>query len=208
MAGLALSSLMFTNCTLIHNEVGDARVALRAQKVYTAKISGDPQAESIIPKNRAQVMRVLGPPDKIGRLGNHRYAFGYEYINVTERQLGIGIPGFTFLKLAIGKAGAGRSAVIIEFSKNNEVLAAGAANWHEHVGFGANMQLFFSVTPTTDTGGIRERWATESWTTDLLYGSIGMVDLSHDPDAGDSGIRLSGMPKPDVQWPAERTGRR
>ena len=127
---------------------------------------------------------------------------------IVEQQIGISIPKLELLKLAVGRTGARRETLLIEFSKDDRVLAAGVAHWQEDVGFGANIQLFITVTPTTNTTELRERWSTESWAMGLLTGPIGMVDLSHDPDAGDSGLRFSGMPKPDHQWPTRRRGRR
>lgn len=208
-------SVLLSSCTVIHYEAEEEGVAELARIAYVVpsknatgeatNITGPPQT---VPQTRAEVLKLLGPPHKIGRLGDERYAFGYEYRQVVERQIGLSIPKVSFLKLAVGQANAGRQALLVEFSEDDRVLAAGTVSWNENVGFGFNVQMFFAVTPTTETQGLRERWETEAWCTDLLNGPVGMVDLSHDPDAGDSGIRLSGMPKPDVQWPAARTGRR
>lgn len=196
-----------TSCTVIHHEVENHKLANKISETYQPQLTDNPAQKQKRPTSRAEVIELLGPPHKMGKLNNQRYAFGYEYRDVSEHQLGIAIPGFSILKLVLGKAGSGRHTLIIEFSSNHQILAAGSAQWHENVGFGSNLQILFSVAPTTDTQGIRERWNTESWTTDLLHTPVGLVDLSHDPDAGDSGIRFSGMPKPDLRWPAQHTGR-
>ena len=202
-----------SSCTIIHYEAEDSSVAELARIAYKTKNTSNEEASAsrssqAPPKTRAEVLRLFGPPHKIGRLGDTRYAFGYEYREVVERQIGVSIPRFSFLKLSVGRAYADRHALLIEFSEDDRVLAAGTTSWKESVGLGFNVQMFFAVTPTTETQGLRESWGTEAWCLDLLNGPVGMVDLSHDPDAGDSGLRLSGMPKPDVQWPASRTGRR
>jgi hypothetical protein len=189
---------------MIQNEVEDPGLAEEIQKVYSEENHGTLKA----PTSRRGVLEQFGPPHKIGALGAGRYAFGYEYRHVVERQVGIAVPGYSILKIGAGKTGAERLVFIIEFSEADEVLAAGSATWNEDVGFGFNLQLFFSVAPTSDTKGLLEKWSTESWATDLLHTPVGLVDLSHDPDAGDHGMRFSGMPKPDVQWPAKHTGRR
>lgn len=189
---------------MIQNEVEDPVLAEKMEKVYEQGNSGNSKA----PKSRRAVLDQFGPPHKIGALGGGRYAFGYEYRHVVERQLGIAVPGYSILKIGAGKTGAGRQILIIEFSEADKVLAAGSATWNEDVGFGFNLQLFFSVAPTSDTKGLLEKWSTESWATDLLHTPVGLVDLSHDPDAGDQGMRFSGMPKPELRWPAKHTGRR
>lgn len=201
--GAALSS-----CTMIHNEVGNSEVVHRARDAYGDAKSGDPEKVAAVPATRSEILDLLGPPAKIGTLGDDRYAFAYEYRNVKERQIGFNIPQFSILKFSVGKADAGRHAMLIEFSRDDRVLSVGSATWDEDVGYGANVQLFFSVAPTVKTGPLRERLSADAWATDLLLGPVGMVDLSHDPDAGDSGLRFSGMPKPDLQWPASRTGRK
>ena len=115
---------------------------------------------------------------------------------------------YSILKIGAGRTGAGRQILIIEFSEEDEVLAAGSATWNEDVGFGFNLQFFFSVAPTSDTKGLLEKWSTESWATHLLHTPVGLVELSHDPDSASEGIQFSGMPKPGLQWPAKHTGRR
>ena len=141
---------MTSSCTVIHYEAEDKRVAERARTAYETKKSTIPAVQTTAPQSRDEVLKLLGPPHKIGRVGSNRYAFGYEYRDVVERQLGLSIPKVSFLKLAVGKANAGRHALVIEFSKDDRVLAAGAASWDESVGFGFNIQMFFAVTPTTE----------------------------------------------------------
>ena len=197
---------------MIHNVVEDPELAEEIQDAYSPGNPGNPDRADNSdrvkgPKSRQQVLERFGPPHKIGALGDGRYAFGYEYRDVVERQMGIVVPGYSILKIGAGRTGAGRQILIIEFSDEDEVLAAGSTTWNEDVGFGFNLQLFFSVAPTSNTKGLLEKWSTESWATHLLHTPVGLVDLSHDPDSGSQGIRFSGMPKPGLQWPAKHTGR-
>ena len=106
---------------MIQNEVEDPGLAEEIQKVYSEENHGTLKA----PTSRRGVLEQFGPPHKIGALGAGRYAFGYEYRHVVERQVGIAVPGYSILKIGAGKTGAERLVFIIEFSEADEVLAAG-----------------------------------------------------------------------------------
>lgn len=202
----ALCLCLGTSCTLIQYRV--EKESLVEEITELDQRGSDMGAAQPIVKNRAEALMRFGPPHKFGSLEDGRYVFGYEYRNVTERQIGFSIPEYSLFKVGAGRTGAGRYTLLIEFSEDGQVLAVGAANWQEDVGFGFNFQLFFAVAPTSDSRGILERWNTEAWATDLLHSPIAIVDLSHDLDAGDAGLRFSGMPKPEKQFPSMRTGKR
>lgn len=204
--GSMLCLIPCLSCTMIHHEVETGELVEEVYQLYQIEAQSGSTGQT--PQMRSDVLDRFGPPHKFGFLDEGRYAFAYEYRNVTERQIGFSVPGYSIFKVGAGKTGAGRYALLIEFDESDHVVAAGAANWHEDVGFGFNLQLFFAVAPTSDTRGILERWSAEEWATDLLNTPVAFVDLSHDSDAGDSGLRLSGMPKPELQWPADRTGKR
>lgn len=202
----ALSICLWTSCTMIEHRVEQESLA---GEIAQLDQSGSVQKQELhVVKDRAETLERFGPPHKFGVLDGGQYVFGYEYRNVTERQIGFSVPGYSLFKVGAGQTGAGRYALLIEFSADDQVKAIGAANWQENVGFGFNLQLFFAVAPTSDTKGILERWGTEAWAMDLLHTPVAIVDLSHDQDAGDTGLRFSGMPKPELQFPATRTGKR
>lgn len=191
-----------SSCTILKYQIGDESLGNLTES-YDSEIPIDKQ----LPPNRTAILEQLGPPDKVGQLESGHSVFAYEFRDIVERQVGLSIPHFSLLKLSLGKALADRYALLIELDEHNKLHTAGFSNWVEDVGYGFNVQLFISVAPTTDTKALRELQDTEAWTTRLLSSPVGLVDLTHNPDATASGLSFSGMPDPSAQWPSNKKQR-
>ena len=111
-----------------------------------------------------QVIVALGPPTRMSALPDGMVMI-YEYLDATERQIGINLDfvALDFLKIAVGRGTARRETLVITFDATGTMTARSLRRWNEDIGRGGAVQLFFVAMPTVDTSALRMPAQQHAW---------------------------------------------
>ncbi|MDX1815082.1 MAG: hypothetical protein R3239_03900, partial [Thermodesulfobacteriota bacterium] len=84
-----------------------------------------------------QVVERFGPPTHLSALPGG-LVMGYEYVDITERQLGINLDfiGLDWFKIATGRGMAMREALVLVFDDAGSLQAKEFRRWTEDIGKG------------------------------------------------------------------------
>lgn len=161
---LCLGLQFLLGCSTLHLEIGqpiDADLAASFEPGRT---------------RRAEVLAGLGPPLA---LCSHQggVAFLYEYVDLREKQLGLGldivgtllaVPQLAWFKASFGNSGSDRRAALFVFDAGGLLVDASFGSWGEVFGSGGGLQLFISVEQVVDSRSLRELPRGLSWGRELL----------------------------------------
>lgn len=136
---LALVPVTGGGCTMITTELGRPIPVERVELKEGAT-------------SASQVVEALGPPLQVSALPDGMVMV-YEYVNATERQLGVNLEflGLDWFKLSLGRAGAKHDVLLLIFDGNGVLQAEDSQKRTEDLGTGFGFQLFFVAAPTVDT---------------------------------------------------------
>jgi len=193
---LALVSLLGASCSTLTVELGEELDMQSCTSFEPGKT------------RRADVLASLGPPLRIGKHG-HGVALLYEYLHLTENQLGpslkslgtiLHIPEMGLLKLALGDSDSRRNAALYLFDGEGVLLAQAFDKWGEDYGRGGSLQMILSIEEIVDSGGVRAPPLGLTWGRDLLRPLPQTLNLHNRPD-----VELGGTGRTAGQHALEQT---
>ncbi|HET6593171.1 MAG TPA: hypothetical protein VFG48_09680 [Xanthomonadales bacterium] len=179
---LVLASLASTGCTTIGRRVG-------------APIS-EPTADLEEGITRvSDVVDLFGPPARLSALPDG-LAMLYEYIDATEKQLGINLEliGLDWFKLAFGRGAADRQALLLVFDQDGILQAREYKAWRENIGRGLGFQIFFVAMPTVDSKHLWEAPEQFGWGRQALDPLTVALNAGSSVTSGTHGIEMRGTP--------------
>jgi hypothetical protein len=142
-----------------------------------------------------QVVEWFGPPTHLSALPGG-LVMVYEYLDITERQLGINLNliGLDWFKVASGRGMAKREALVLVFDDAGSLRAKEFRRWTEDIGKGIGFQLFFAVLPTVDKrhlSGLPEQFG---WGRAMLRPLPVTLNAGQSVDSGSHGVEIRGTP--------------
>ena len=178
----SLAVLTLTACTVIRKEMETSldlsQTTLQERKTHFSSI-----------------LDQLGPPAKVSVLPNGM-VFLYEYVLVTENQIGIGFdaPILKWLKFAMAAASDDRQALILVFDEQGILQTQRFLEHTEDLGKGGAMQLLISVQPLVDTSHLDDELGPNEWGTSLLRPVPETLNIRQSLNAGTNGVEQKGTP--------------
>ena len=120
----------------------------------------------------------------------------YEYIDATEKQLGINLEliGLDWFKLAFGRGAADRQALLLVFDQDGLLQAREYKAWRENVGRGFGFQIFFVAMPTVDSKHLWESPEQFTWGRQALDPLTVALNVGSSVTSGTHGIEMRGTP--------------
>ena len=120
----------------------------------------------------------------------------YEYIDASERQLGINLEliGLDWFKLAFGRGAADRQALLLIFDQDGTLRAREYKAWHENIGRGLGFQIFFVAMPTVDSKHLWESPEQFTWGRQALDPLTVALNAGSSVTSGSHGIEMRGTP--------------
>ena len=143
----------------------------------------------------SDVVDLLGPPARMSALPDG-LAMLYEYIDASERQLGINLEliGLDWFKLAFGRGAADRQALLLIFDQDGTLRAREYKAWHENIGRGLGFQIFFVAMPTVDSKHLWESPEQFTWGRQALDPLTVALNVGSSVTSGSHGIEMRGTP--------------
>jgi hypothetical protein len=143
----------------------------------------------------SDVVDLLGPPARMSALPDG-LAMLYEYIDASERQLGINLEliGLDWFKLAFGRGAADRQALLLVFDQDGTLRAREYKAWHENIGRGLGFQIFFVAMPTVDSKHLWESPEQFTWGRQALDPLTVALNVGSSVTSGSHGIEMRGTP--------------
>jgi hypothetical protein len=143
----------------------------------------------------SDVVDLLGPPARMSALPDG-LAMLYEYIDASERQLGINLEliGLDWFKLAFGRGAADRQALLLVFDRDGTLRAREYKAWHENIGRGLGFQIFFVAMPTVDSKHLWESPEQFTWGRQALDPLTVALNVGSSVTSGSHGIEMRGTP--------------
>lgn len=195
---LVLVSLTGSGCTILGNRYGepidDRHAGLEEGVTDVGRIVGQ-----------------LGPPTHLSTLPGGM-AMVYEYVDITERQLGINLDvlGLDWFKVAIGRGSSLREVLVLVVDDSGSLRAKKFRRWDEDIGKGMGIQLFFAALPTVDKRHLTGPPEQFGWGRASLGRLPVTLNAGQSIDSGSHGIELRGTPVSAGQRSLEMrtTGRR
>ncbi|HSN71903.1 MAG TPA: hypothetical protein VLT59_10340 [Steroidobacteraceae bacterium] len=141
------------------------------------------------------VIAALGPPTRMSALQNGM-VMTYEYLDATERQIGINLDfvALDFLKIAVGRGNARREVLALTFDRAGTMTAGSLRRWTDDIGRGGAVQLFFVAMPTVDSSDLRAPAEQHGWGRRLLREPPRTLNAGQDIASGQHGVELLGTP--------------
>lgn len=142
------------------------------------------------------VLKDLGPPAKISALGNG-VGFLYEYVLITERQLGVsfGQGISSLIKFSYARAKANRKTLLLLFNDKGILTSYEFQDVTEKVGSGVGVSFLYSVVSLVDTSYLEEEPAAFQWGASLLKPLPETLNAKQSLDSGLNGLELKGTTK-------------
>lgn len=152
--------------------------------------------------DHGDVLRELGPPSKMTALPGG-FAFLYEYLETTERQIGytLGLPVEQFaaeISIPLARLSAARGegevqTLLVEFDDRGEIVDISFTRSTQDLGFG------FGLTPPVITrdlvvAGVSHRQRPNRWGMSLLRHLQYTLNANQDLDAGVHGLEQNRTP--------------
>ena len=143
----------------------------------------------------SDVVDLFGPPARISALPDG-LAMLYEYIDATEKQLGINLEliGLDWFKLAFGRGAADRQALLLVFDQDGTLQAREYMAWRENIGRGFGFQIFFVAMPTVDSKHLWESPEQFTWGRQALDPLTVALNVGSSVTSGTHGIEMRGTP--------------
>jgi len=182
VALLALVSLTGSGCTIIGNRYGEPIDVAHAGL-----------EEGVTDVGR--IVERLGPPTHLSALPGGMVMV-YEYVDVTERQLGINlnIIGLDWFKVAFGRGLAMREALVLVVDDAGSLRTKEFRSWTEDIGKGFGFQLFFAALPTVDKRHLSGPPEQFGWGRAALDPLPVTLNAGQSIDSGSHGIEMRGTP--------------
>ena len=179
---LVLVSLTGSGCTTIRNRYGKPIDVSHAKLEEGATDVG-------------QVVERLGPPIHLSALPGG-LVMVYEYLDITERQLGINLNfiGLDWFKVAFGRGRAMREALVLVFDDAGSLRTKEYRSWAEDIGKGFGFQLFFAALPTVDKRHLIGPPEQLGWGRAALGPLPVTLNAGQSVDSGSHGIEMRGTP--------------
>ncbi len=180
---IALLALLAADCTTLGKRVGEP-VPDAIDRVTIGTTSD------------RQVVADLGPPTRMSALPDGMVMI-YEYLDGTERQIGINLDfiALDFLKIAVGRGVARREVLVLKFDKSGNVQGKALRRWTDDVGRGGAVQLFFVAIPTVDSSYLKEPSTQHDWGQRMLRPLPATLNSAQDMASGEHGVELLGTPE-------------
>jgi hypothetical protein len=179
---VSFAILAVGGCTIIHKDI-DTPLDL---------------SQSILQEENthfSSILDQLGPPAKISALPNGM-AFLYEYVSITERQIGIGFDAeiLKWLKFAIAGASDVRQTLVLVFDEQGMLQTHRFLEHTEDLGKGGAMQLMIAVQQLIDTSHLDDTRGPNEWGTSLLRPVPETLNIHQSLNTGTGGIEQKGTP--------------
>lgn len=156
-----------------------------------------------------EVIATLGPPSRLSAIPDG-VVFLYEFLESTERQIGINLEviELDLLKFSMGHAEARREALVMVFDRDGRLRSRRYAAWEEDVGRGGSFQLLFVALPTVDTRHLRQIPDQHLWGQLALQPLPVTLNAAQGIGSGAHGIEMRGTPSAAGQRTLEMSGSR
>lgn len=155
------------------------------------------------------ILRDLGPPDKLSALPNG-FAFLYEYIVITEFQVGIlldsertlGITVFpesafdfrSLFRFGFAQGHAERQVLLLTFDGEGRLVAQRYEEFDQDLGRGTGIQTFIGISSLVDNSHLEEEESQHNWGMSLLRPLHQTLNDSQSLETGISGLEQTGTP--------------
>jgi hypothetical protein len=181
-AVLLLASVAAAGCTTIGRRYGEPV----APQLATLREGATTLSEAIAG---------LGPPARLSPVPGG-LAMLYEYVDGTERQLGINLEvvGLDWFKVAIGRGSAEREELLLLFDEDAVLRSREYRAWQEKTGNGFGFQLFFVAMPTVDSKHLWEGPEQFAWGRRALEPLTVTLNEGNSVTSGTQGIEMRGTP--------------
>jgi hypothetical protein len=142
-----------------------------------------------------QIVEWFGPPTHLSALPGG-LVMVYEYLDITERQLGINLNviGLDWFKVAFGRGSAMREGLVLVFDDAGSLRAKEFRRWTEDIGKGFGFQLFFAALPTVDKRHLTGPPEQFGWGRATLGTLPVTLNAGQSVDSGSHGIEMRGTP--------------
>jgi len=142
-----------------------------------------------------RIIEQLGPPTHLSALPGGMVMV-YEYVDVTEHQLGISLDvvALDWFKVALGNGSANREALVLVVDDSGLLRTKEFSRWKEDVGKGVGFQFFFQVVPTVDTRHLTGGAEQLGWGRELLRSLPVTLNAAQSLDSGIHGVEMRGSP--------------
>jgi hypothetical protein len=182
VAPLVLVLLAGSGCTIIGNRYGEP-----------IDVANAGLQEGVTDVGR--ILEALGPPTHLSALPGGMVMV-YEYVDVTERQLGINLNviGLDWFKLAFGRGLAVREALVLVFDDAGSLRTKEFRSWTEDIGNGFGFQLFFAALPTVDKRHLTGPPEQFGWGRAALGPLPVTLNVDQSVDSGSHGVEMRGTP--------------
>lgn len=134
-----LLSILTTSCTVINTKI-DVPIKNngKAFKEGETRISN--------------VLSEIGPPGKIGSLGSSGVVFLYEYVSITEYQVGASPPGdlLKWFKISVAKAKSFRQVLLLTFDEKGVLSSREYRESKENLGSGVGLNFLYNIVSLVD----------------------------------------------------------
>lgn len=179
---VGFAALATVSCTTLGKRIGEP-----LSDTHDRFDVGTADAQSIV--------AMLGPPTRMSALPGGMVML-YEYLDGTERQIGINLEyiALDFLKIAVGRGTASREALVLTFDDAGVLRSRIYRSWTDDVGRGGTVQLFFVALPTVDASYLREPATQHAWGQHMLRPLPETLNEDQDITNGEHGLELLGSP--------------
>lgn len=180
---LFLLALSVTGCTTIHTEIDEP-----------IKNSGEAFKEG--ETRIGDVLSEIGPPGKIGSLGSSGVVFLYEYVSITEYQVGLSPPGdlLKWFKLSVAKAKDVRQVLLLTFDAKGVLSSREYHESKENLGSGVGINFLYNIVSLVDYSQLEKQPEILDWGYGLLKPLPEALNTMNSFDNGTGGAEQKGTP--------------
>ena len=175
--------LTVTGCTTIHTEIDEP-----------IKNNGEAFTEG--ETSIGDVLGEIGPPGKIGSLGGSGVVFLYEYVSVTEYQIGASPPGdlLRWFKISVAKAKNVRQVLLLTFDEEGFLSSREYHESDENLGSGVGLNFLYNIVSLVDYSQLESQPEILDWGNGLLKPLPEALNTMNSFDNGEGGVEQKGTP--------------
>ena len=174
---------IMAGCTAIHTEI-DAPIKNNGKDFK--------EGETRI----SNVLSEIGPPGKISSLGRNGVVFLYEYVSITEHQVGVSPPGdlLRWFKLSVAKAKDVRQVLLLTFDDKGVLSGREYHESKEDLGSGVGLNFLYNIVSLVDYSQLENPPEILNWGDGLLKPLPEALNTMNSFDNGMGGVEQKGAP--------------
>lgn len=144
----------------------------------------------------SNVLSEIGPPGKIGSLGSNGVVFLYEYVSITEYQVGVSPPGdlLRWFKLSVAKAKNVRQVLLLTFDEKGVLSSSEYHESKENLGSGVGFNFLYNIVSLVDYSQLEKQPEILNWGDGLLKPLPEALNTTNSFDNGMGGVEQKGAP--------------